>query len=179
MWDLFIHEFCSRETYGPSEAIDLEVMAACRRRAALAAYCQQVALQCYGDVPLVNTAVLKKEAPSSNHQVYHIFSVAASDPSYPRTLQRGPLTQACPWLDPDASISERHSIWIRDDGDDLAGWPEYLWDTEKRCAVRTGSLDEKPTYIAISHAWGRWSDQNDGYTLPSTPDDLRYPGPSQ
>lgn len=156
MWDLFLYEFCSPGTYSLPEEIVLETIAATRRRAAIAAYCQQAAMQCYRGVRLSNQAVLTEEVSPSNDAIQQICSFAASNPSYPRTLQRRPLLRTYPWLDPDASISQRHLMWAQKDEHSLAGWPEYLWDTEQRYAVPTKSFGgEKPAYIAISHTWGR------------------------
>ena len=47
--------------------------------------------------------------------------------------------EACPWLSPEQ----------------YRGRPYYLWDTVRKCTVRTAELPEVP-YICISHTWGRW-----------------------
>lgn len=57
---------------------------------------------------------------------------------------RGPINEACPWL-------EKHE----NDSEDL---PLYLWDVANEKTVETSQLHlpSYPKYTAISHTWGRW-----------------------
>ncbi|PFH59939.1 hypothetical protein XA68_11678 [Ophiocordyceps unilateralis] len=91
---------------------------------------------------------------------------------------RGPLIRPCPWLDFEADRS-----------DSLQGWPEYLWhidtaqlvylgtDPVRRQRFRltdTGDIG-RPDYVAVSHTWGRWIDNElPGFILPGG---FQYPIP--
>lgn len=170
---LFIHEFLSAQTYNRQRG-DQSTLSSLRRNAALEAYCQQVAFESFRG-RRINPHLHDVSAESRPRPF--ICSHQASDPSYPRTVQRGPLIRACSWLDPNASISGKYLSQKDEDDNKLAGWPEYLWDLQKGHAVRTKDLDNnQPDYTAISHTWGRWSDARSGHRLPAetTPKDLFY-----
>lgn len=173
---LFIHEFLSAQTYNWQRE-DPSTLSSLRRDAALEAYRQQVSFESIRG-RRINPHLHDVSAESRPRPF--ICSHQASDPSYPRTVQRGPLIRACSWLDPNASISGQCLSRKDEQDNELAGWPEYLWDLQKGHAVRTGDLvNKQPDYTAISHTWGRWSDAQSGHLLPkeTTPEDLFYPIP--
>lgn len=59
--------------------------------------------------------------------------------TFPTVL--GATPDPCPWLG--LKPNEMHA-------------PHYLWDVEKRRLIVPSRLDRHPTYLAISHTWGRW-----------------------
>lgn len=176
LWDLFIHEFLSAQTYN-SQREDTASMSSRRRAAAKEAYCQQVAFESLrGRRPNPHL----HEASKNTRPCSWICSLEASDIPYPRTVQRGPLIRACSWLDLNPSFSGQYLTQKDEETNRLAGWPEYLWDLRQGHAVRTQDLyDKRPAYTAISHTWGRWRHADSGHSLPeeTTPEDLRYPIP--
>lgn len=171
MWALFIQEFIFSRAYNRQEE---NPSMSLRRSAAREAYRQQVAFESFRG-QRINPHLHDMLAESLSTSF--ICSHQASDTCYSRTVQRGPLMRACSWLDPNASISGQRLSEKDDQDDQLAGWPEYLWDLDKGHAVRTKDLDNKrPEYTAISHTWGRWRDPRSGHLLPAetTPKDLMY-----
>lgn len=174
--NLFKLEFGLTSTYNRQRE-DRPALLLLRPRAAREAYRQQVWFESFHG-RRINPHL--HDMSDDSRPCPFICSHQASDPSCPRTVQRGPLIRACSWLDPNTSVSGQYLSRKDEKDNDLAGWPEYLWDLEKGHAVRTKDLENKrPDYTAISHTWGRWSDARSGHLLSkeTTPKDLFYPIP--
>ncbi|KAL6803326.1 hypothetical protein GGI42DRAFT_24260 [Trichoderma sp. SZMC 28013] len=156
---LFITEFLCPAVYIMDQTAHIQSLDFARHAAATDAYCFQMAAHCFG--PLLPELSPHTLSEFGGHCPW-ICSTEASDPSYSRTLGRGPLIRACSWLDPTTCTSPQYPYPKNTTMEDLDGWPEFLWDIENRCIVFTRYLEEKhPAYIAISHTWGRWQKEND------------------
>lgn len=153
LYRFFKAEFGDFRTYIDEASEDYSLLRTYRIRAAREVYCRQAVLHCS------KTDLWSLSSNSSGFaHVYSWFcSTEATDSHSLQTLDRCPRIAACSWLE------DRN-----EDPFGLDGWPEYLWHLKNRCLVRTRDLGPKrPAYTAISHTWGRWMSENDGYYMPN------------
>ncbi|KAI1321246.1 hypothetical protein F5Y16DRAFT_73440 [Xylariaceae sp. FL0255] len=55
----------------------------------------------------------------------------------------------------DSTQAVEQAIW-RDDGSANSYYPAYLWSISQKRTVDCFDLTPKPSYVCISHTWGRW-----------------------
>ena len=83
-------------------------------------------------------------APSHHARLtppFHHVARRSTSTSFDLAAFRGHIganIEPCPWLK------------------NIHGLPYYLWSIELGQTIETSGLDECPSYIAISHTWGRW-----------------------
>ncbi|KAF2122735.1 hypothetical protein BDV96DRAFT_5451 [Lophiotrema nucula] len=134
MKELFELEFSKKTYYDPSldYALNVDHRQRLRVVAAGLAYCQQYGWNVYLSYLHLTQTVANAGTPSS------------SPPKVvnPTLAQEGPVVDPCPWLEK-----------TMDDQDNL---PYYLWDIAEGRTIQTSMLLSRPSYIAISHTWGRW-----------------------
>ncbi|UKZ66188.1 uncharacterized protein TrAtP1_007364 [Trichoderma atroviride] len=165
LYQLFMAEFADFRTCIDEAREDYSLLRAQRIHAAREAYYRQASLHCsqisHGSSDIRHGSfgpiLAGRNGTGFTHECSWARPVEASDPYCPQTLDCGPRIAACPWLE------DKH-----EDPFGLGGWPEYLWHLNDRCLVRTRDLGPKrPAYTAISHTWGRWMSENDGYLIPN------------
>lgn len=140
---LFEHHFARSVAYSPLDDTEHDRFGRqqAQERAAVSAYCQQLAWKVY------TRDVLKylNEAQDARNSRKNLSDV---DRFTYNIEDHGPVWKPCPWLDEDI--------------DDLNNLPRYLWDRSNACTIRVAELPFSPAYVVISHTWGRWMLDQDG-----------------
>ncbi|KAI1742427.1 hypothetical protein F4680DRAFT_31994 [Xylaria scruposa] len=148
---LFMCEFFFEGNYRPEleDESNFGTREWARRTSAQYAYCQAVSWEAfYCDGRRADTLLDSGNAkPSTYHKhpvnrAIEAVEILNNEDPIARILAHGPMTEPCPWLDPE--------------GDKSNNLPYYLWDVQAKKTVETSALDYYPQYTAISHTWGRW-----------------------
>ncbi|RDW56568.1 hypothetical protein BP6252_14096 [Coleophoma cylindrospora] len=119
-----------------------------RRNANVSAYCQQMAMCCFRTL---SNKIVHNESAETRHWKSLAFNDLLHEiMDFPHQgLECGPMLEICSWLQQDIGTKP-----------DSTSLPYYLWDRCTKSTIQTANLKESPSYIAISHTWGRWKKTN-------------------
>jgi len=122
-----------------------------RREAAIYMACSRLARQCFGP-HLENEH--RWDEPSSGAVSLPTGHYQLRSSWIRESIGTGASLEPCAWLM---------------GGLDTHGLPYFLWDRLEEKTIPVQDLKDRPSYLAISHTWGRWKTSGPPISLCGTP----------